>query len=164
MSPVAVLEFLHVFSAVWLISGIVGRSLAIRQAARTANIQGVAALAELAGQFERIMVQPGSFVVVALGLATGWFQGQPLFGVLQGSSVNWLLASLVLYLTMIPVVIFVFLPRGRLFGTALDDAVAQGKLTPELRAAFNDRAVAIARAYELLLIVVVLILMVTKPI
>ena len=50
-----------------------------------------------------------------------------------------------------------------MFGQALAAAKEQGEVTPELTAAFHDRAVAFARNYELAVIAVIITLMVTKP-
>jgi hypothetical protein len=57
----------------------------------------------------------------------------------------------------------VFLPRGRVFDAALEDATAQGAVTDRLRAAFRDPVVFAAHVYELAAMVVVLALMIAKP-
>jgi hypothetical protein len=49
------------------------------------------------------------------------------------------------------------------FGAALEEASAQGAVTTELRAAFVDPAVRAAHIYEFVAIIIVLILMVTRP-
>jgi hypothetical protein len=54
-------------------------------------------------------------------------------------------------------------PRGKVFEAALGDAATVGEVTPALRAAFADRAVAGARWYERIVVAVVIVLMVTKP-
>ena len=69
------------------------------------------------------------------------------------SGSRWLLVSLILYLSSIPFIPLVFLPRGRVFEQALAEAKESGEVTPELSAAFHDRAVAFARNYELVMIV-----------
>ena len=71
--------------------------------------------------------------------------------------------SLILYLSNIPFIPLVFLPRGRVFERALVHARARGAVTPELSAAFRDGAVAFARAYEMVTIAAIVVLMVTKP-
>ena len=163
MSLAVFLKLLHVLVAVWFISGLISRWVALHRAARAEDVRTTYELSEVAGIFERWMVIPGSLVVLVLGLLTAWAQGWPILGFLQGASINWLLASLVLYLSTVPLIPWVFLPRGRRFGAALDAARAQGRVTPDLRAAFADRGVAAAHWYELLVVVVVLVLMVTKP-
>jgi uncharacterized membrane protein len=157
------LKLLHVLTSISFISGLLGRWVALGQAARSDNIRTTRALTDLAGRFERTMVIPGSLILLATGLLTAWAQKQPLLGFLQDASTNWLLVSLVLYLSTIPLIPWVFLPRGRRFVQALDQASTREEVTPELQAAFADRAVAAAHVYELLNVCVILILMVTKP-
>ena len=101
--------------------------------------------------------------MLGLGLLAAWRGGWPILGFLQGGSANWILVSLVLYLTLVPLILWVFLPRGRVFEGALRDALAEGRVTPALRAAFADPVVAAAHAWELIAIVLVIALMVTKP-
>ena len=57
----------------------------------------------------------------------------------------------------------VFVPRWRVFERALVQAKERGEITPELSAAFHDRAVAFARNYELVVIAAIIVLMVAKP-
>jgi hypothetical protein len=62
-----------------------------------------------------------------------------------------------------PLVPLIFLPRGRAFAAALDDARQRGSVTPELTAAFHDPMVAFARTYEIVVIAIVIALMILKP-
>jgi hypothetical protein len=73
------------------------------------------------------------------------------------------LVSLVVFLSSLPLIPLVFLPRGKRFERALAAARAQGTVTPELTAAFHDRVVYLAHVYELATVFVVLVLMVTRP-
>ena len=75
----------------------------------------------------------------------------------------WLPVALLLFLSILPLVPLVFLPRGTVFEAALEDARERGEVTPELRTAFRDPAVAFARRYEVVVVAVVLALMVLKP-
>ena len=70
---------------------------------------------------------------------------------------------MLIYLSIIPVIPLVFLPRGRVFAAALADATAAGVVTPELSAAFRDPVVFAAHVYELAVIVGIFVLMITKP-
>jgi hypothetical protein len=158
----AILNLLHVLIAFLLVSGIVGRGVALRQAARAGGIGAVEALMRLAGRFEA-MVRAPSIIVLVLGLLVAWRGGWPILGFLQGGSVNWILASLVLYLTLVPLIVFVFLPRGRIFEQALQDALRLGRVTPALTAAFADPVVAAAHAWELIALGLIVVLMVAKP-
>jgi len=90
-------------------------------------------------------------------------QGWPILGFLQGGAVNWVLVSILIYLSIMVFVVRVFLPRGKLSEAALQEAVARGQVTPRLTEAFNDRAVAAGHLYELVALVVIVYLMVVKP-
>jgi hypothetical protein len=160
---IPLVKVLHVLTGIWFISGLLGRWVALARASQATDIETTLALTETAGVFERVMVIPGSMLVFGLGLVTAWLQGQPLLGFLQGASTNWLLVSLVLFVSSIPLIPLVFLPRGRRFEHVLREARAQGTVTSELTAAFNDRVVYLAHVYELAMVLIVLVLMVTKP-
>jgi uncharacterized membrane protein len=154
------MKFFHILAAFWLIGGVLGRTLTMWQASKTSDVQMVNTLVRLAGYFERWMVIPSSFAVLGFGLITAWLQRWPLLT--QGQA-NWLLVSTVLYLSMIPIIKFVFLPRGKVFASALQAALAQGQVTADLNAAFHDRAVGAAHVYEMVSTVVITLLMVLKP-
>jgi len=156
-------RLLHILTSIWFISGLLGRWVAYAQATRATDIQIVGTLLKLSDRFERLMVIPGSQTVLVLGLLTAWLQGQPLFGLLQGGQTNWLFVSLLLFISIIPIVVVVLAPRRKRRLAALDAALATGALTLELRAALADRAVIRARMLELLIIVVILVLMILKP-
>lgn len=150
---------LHVLTAFWFVAGLVGRDVTLGKSRRNRDVGVVAELAELAGRFDRLMVVPGSIAVFVLGLLTVWVQGRPL----TGSGNWWLLISLLLYLSLIPLIPLVFIPRGKVFELALTDALERGEVTPALTTAFEDRAVLATRLYERLMVVAVIVLMVTKP-
>ena len=115
-------------------------------------------LAHAAAPFERFVIRGGPAILLA-GMATAWAQGYPWLGLTTG----WMLLSVILLLSPLPLVPLVFLPRGRIFEAALADARRQGVMTLELRAAFADPAVAFARRWELTAVAIVVVLMVTKP-
>ena len=163
MSFALILKFLHIMSVLWMVSGGLGRNITQRKASQSQDIHTTAALVQLMGFFDQRMVIPGSSAVFLLGLLTAWVQGWPILGFLQGGAVNWVLVSILIYLSIMVFVVRVFLPRGKLFEAALQEAVAQGQVTPRLTAAFNDRAVAAGHTYELVALVVIVYLMVAKP-
>jgi hypothetical protein len=74
-----------------------------------------------------------------------------------------MLASTLLLLSVVPLVVLVFIPRGKVFDAEMAAARAAGVWTDGLRAAFADRRVAFARTWEFAVIAVILFLMVTKP-
>ena len=157
MGPLLVL--LHVAAAFQLVAGAVGRNLTLARARTSDDLGAVGELVALARRFERVLVIPGSFAVLALGLLAAWVKGVPLVG----SGSWWLLVSLLLYVALFALVPLVFLPRGRVFDHALEDARQQGAVTPTLASAFRDPVVAGARTLELVIFAAILTLMVTKP-
>jgi hypothetical protein len=54
-------------------------------------------------------------------------------------------------------------PRRKERTRALEEALMQGTITPQLSAALNDKVVVRFREVELIILVVIIILMVTKP-
>jgi hypothetical protein len=163
MSFVILLKLLHVLTGIWFISGLLGRWIALDQAAKATDVRMATTLVGLGGTFERLMVIPGSIAVLVFGFVVAALQGQPVLGFLQGAGSNWLLVSLLLYLSAIPLIPLVFLPRGKRFEAALADAQTRGEVTPALKAAFEDRVVFAAHVYEVLMVLIVTTLMVTKP-
>jgi hypothetical protein len=157
------IKLIHVISAMMLIAGLIGRQLTRAQIARATDIRIFQAYIELSGRFENLLVIPGSLLVLVAGLVIAVIRGWPILGFLQGASANWLLVSLVLFLSLIPLVRFVFLPRGKIFEQALQDALAQGQITPELTAAFHDPIVRRAHFVEAFVVAFILYLMVMKP-
>lgn len=156
------LRILHALAGVLFLAGLIGRWITLGAAARAATIGEVRALLAAGDRFERIVI-PSSMVVLVLGIATAIAQGRPFLGPLQNGPVDWLFVSLLVYLSIIPLVPIVFLPRGRVFEAALDDATRAGSVTDRLRTAFADRVVFGAHVYELAASTVVLVLMLWKP-
>ena len=149
----------HVAVSFWFVAGLLGRNITMAKA-RTANdLSTLVELVDLSGRFERLMVIPGSFGVLVVGLLAAWAQGQPL----AGTDDWWLLASLILFVGVGVLVPTVFLPHGRIFESALEDGKQRGEVTPELRTALRDPAVRNARATEILVVAIIVMLMVTKP-
>ena len=160
--PANLLRVSHALVGVWFLAGLIGRWVTLGQAARSTEIGPIQQMLTLSARFERIVVL-GSVGVLILGIATAVAQGRPFLGPFQGAPVDWLFVSLVLFLSVLPLIPLVFLPRGRVFSAALNEAVAEGAITARLQAAFRDRVVLAAHAYELAAMVVVLVLMIAKP-
>lgn len=144
------------------LAGLVGRWITLGAAARATQIRDTQTLLGLSARFERIVIMSSGFVLL-FGVATAIAQGRPFLGPLQGAPVDWLFVSLLLYLSAIPLVPLVFLPRGRVFGGALEDAIRDGTVTERLRAGFADPVVRMAHVYELGMTFTVLVLMISKP-
>lgn len=163
MSPAVLMKLLHVLAGFALVTGAVGRNVTFRQAGRSSDVRTVHALLQVSEFFERRMLIPASMAALLLGLVTAWLQGWPILGFLQGGTSNWLLASLILYLLPGLVVPGFLLRRRKARLKAIEEALAQGQITPDLSAALNDRFVVRFRALELAGLGVIIVLMVAKP-
>ena len=152
------IKLLHVGIAFALVAGLMGRWILLARAARTDDIEAAHGLSEAAAPFERLVIVSSQLVIPA-GLATAWAQGYAWAGLTTG----WMLLSVLLIIPILVMVPMVFLPRGRVFEAAMTDARAKGIVTPALRAAWADPAVAFARRYELASIAIIVALMVLKP-
>lgn len=154
---------LHVLASFTLVIGIVARDLTFMTAGRQTSLERIGALVDLGHFFELRMVRMPTFVVLILGIGAAQLRGWPVLGALQGATVNWVFVSLLLFLSMIVPIVTILLPRGRVFRKAYDGAIAEGRVTPELTAALNDRAVHGARIYEMAGAAAIIVLMVAKP-
>ena len=154
---------LHVVSVFMLISGTTGRNLIWMHIRNSRDLDTVHKFLELAENFDTRLVRPGSGLILLTGLLAAWLRGWPILGFLQGAGSNWVLAALALYLTFIPLVTLLFIPKMKVRQRALEGALAKGEITPELTAAINDRALYLGRVYELATVVVFTWLMIAKP-
>lgn len=158
------MKLLHVLAAFWMVSGVVGRDLSFWWAGKATNVQAVHALLRASEFFERYAVIPVSMAVLLFGLIVTWMQKWPLFGFLQGSPTNWLLVSAVLFIGgMVFIAPLGLVARRKERTRAVEEALAQGTITPALTAALHDKVVTRFRAVELGITVIIVILMVTKP-
>lgn len=156
-------RFLHIITAIMFVGGLFARQLVHAYARKTDDIQIFAALSHAAGRIETIMLIPGNLAVILFGVILALLSGYPIFGFLQGASQNWLLVSnilLVLGFLMVPTI---FVPRGKIFAVILEKALAEGRITPELHAALDDRVVKLAHVGEEVAVIIVVALMVFKP-
>lgn len=163
MSWINLLVFLHVMSAIFLVAGIVGRQLTRGQAQKASDIKTFVEMSALAGRFENLLVRPNSMIVVVIGIILAVMEGWPLFGFLQGGISNWLFVSNLLLLSMVAVIVLIYLPRGKIYDQALQDAVSRDEITPKLQATFHDPVVQWAHRWEEVALVLIIFLMVVKP-
>jgi len=164
MNLYLIMKLLHVLTAFWMISGVVGRDFAFWRAGRAKNVQAVHALLQISDFFERYAVIPVSMAVFLFGLVLTLMQGWPLFGFLQGSPSNWLLVSFLLFLgILLAIGPLKLVPRRKERERALQEALTQETITLRLLAALHDKVVVQFRAVELVVLVVIIILMVMKP-
>ena len=108
----AILKLAHALVGVWFISGLIGRWVALAQAARASDLVSLRAALAVSARFERVVIA-GSVMVLLLGVVTAVAQGRPFLGPLQGAPADWLFVALLIYLSAIPLVPLVFLPRGK---------------------------------------------------
>ena len=163
MSWYFVIRFLHIITAIIFMGGIFGRQLVRAYAKKTDNVHVFAALSQGAGRIETVMIIPGNLAVIVFGVILALMTGAPMLGFLQGASRNWLLVSNILLVVGLVIVPTVFVPRGKKFEPLLQKALAEGRMTPELRAALDDKVVKFAHLYEEVAMVIVVALMVFKP-
>jgi hypothetical protein len=162
MTLTGLIVLIHALLGILFIGGLVGRWIVLGLAERASELPAMRTLTAAAAPFERIVVV-GSTLVLAFGIAAAWLQGRNLLGPLTGGSVDWLFVSLVLFVSNVPLVPLIFLPRGRVFDAAIQEAQRQGQVTPALTAAWRDPVVRAAHVYELGTTTVVLVLMLSKP-
>lgn len=158
-----VIKFLHILAAMMFIGGIFGRQLVRAYAKKVEDVNIFAALMQASGRIEWLMVIPGNQAVLVIGVVLALITGYPIFGFLQGASQNWLLVSNILLIVGLIFVPTVFIPRGKQFEVILETALSTEQITPDLRAAMNDRVVMLAHRYEEVSLVVIVALMVFKP-
>jgi hypothetical protein len=116
------MKLLHVLVAFWFLAGILGRNVVLRRAARSSDVKVVDGLIGVAGRMEMLMVRPGSFAVLLLGLLTAWLGHLPWFE----SGAYWLPTALFVFLSGFVLIPLVFLPRGRIFEEALASSRERG--------------------------------------
>jgi hypothetical protein len=162
VDPATGLKVLHALSGALLLGGLVARWVSLGAASRAGEMRDMRTLLGVTSRFERLVIAM-FFLVGILGVGTAIVQGRPFLGPLQGHHVDWLFVSFVLYLATIPLVPLIFVPRGKVFGAALERAGESGPVPDDLRAAFRDRAVLAAHLFELVGVFVVFALMVGKP-
>src|SRR5438132_454777 len=81
-------KLLHVAIAFWFVGGLLGRTLAQRQARRSEEIRAVDALCSLAGAFDRLLVIPGAQLVPSRRHRDGIAPGVSSVGLLAGRPIQ----------------------------------------------------------------------------
>lgn len=162
MSLAGLVVLVHALIGILFVVGLVGRWIILGMAERATELRAMRTLTTAAAPFERIVIV-GSFLVLVFGLAAAWLQGRSVLGPITGGSVDWLFVALLLYLSNLPLVPLVFLPKGKVFDAAMQEAEATDSVTAGLTAAWSDPVVRGAHVYELGSTTIVLILMLAKP-
>ena len=163
MSGYLIVKYLHIVAVIMMIGGVFARQLVRGVASKSADVNLIAAFTLLARRLDSIMVIPGSNATLVLGVILALMAGLPIFGFLQGATANWLLASNILLVSALGLVFGVFVPYNKKLGAIVQATVTAGRITPELRAALDDKTQAMAHHFEEITILIIAALMVLKP-
>ena len=158
-----VIKLLHIVAVIMMIGGVFARQLVRGVAQKTDDVKLVASLTHVAGRIDRVMVIPGSNIVIVMGIILAVMLKWPIFGFLQGASQNWLLVSNILLVVALTAVFTVFVPHNKKLESILHTALAEGRITPELSAALDDKVVKLVHHIEEIAIMIIAALMVLKP-
>lgn len=161
MTVLGLLKLLHVLSAMWLVSGLLGRAVVLYSARRAPEMRVLKAIADVSGRLENLMIAPGIFAVLATGIATALVGGISLFGPFGGGPL-WVFIPVVIMLIAI-VTTPITLGHDRAWGQALEDAAGQGAVTDRLRAYLDGRAMLRRYAPDVGFVAFIVVLMVLKP-
>jgi Predicted integral membrane protein (DUF2269) len=152
----------HALAGTSFVAGLVGFWIVTGRASHADSLATMRLLLRVAEPFGRLVTASG-ISLTFLGIATAIAIGRPLFGPLQGGSVDWMFVSVLLMLPIFGFLVLVYPRFGRRIREALLAADADARITPELTAAWADPTYRFARRYELVAVVVVLALMIAKP-
>src|SRR5687768_10478197 len=97
------LNLAHALAGVVLVAGLIGRWRTLCHAARMVDVGALKQVLGVSLRFERMVIS-SSVIVLLLGVLTAIAQGRPFLGPIQGAGFDWLFVSLLLYLSMIPLV------------------------------------------------------------
>ncbi len=160
MNLYGLVKVLHTLAVTAFISGVVGRALIRTRLLRLDDIHIVRELVDLEGHFDQWLVVHGSTATLLTGPLLTWPGHWP---PVNAGLPTWTLVSTVLFLATISLVIWVYIPRGRVFNRVFQDALAQKRVTVELGAVLSGQVIRASYFYEYIMLPVVLTLMVIKP-
>jgi hypothetical protein len=152
----------HALAGVAFVAGLVGVWVVSGFARRADSPRAMRQLLGVARPFGQLTTA-GGIMLAILGLATAFLLGRPILGPLQGGSADWMFFSTLLMLPIFAFLAVVYPRFGRRLSVALAAAEGEDQVTPELTAAWADPAYRLARRYEMVAVVAVLGLMISKP-
>jgi len=158
-----IIKFLHIIAVTITVGGMFARQLVRGFAKKSDDVKVVASLTRVAVQIDRAMVIPWSNIMILMGIILAVMQKWPIFGFLQGSSQNWLLVSNLLLVVMMVLIPSIFIPHNKKVEMLLQTALTQGRISPDLNAALNDKVNKLAHYVEEAIVLIVAALMVLKP-
>ena len=103
MDAATILKVGHALLGIWVIAILVGRWMTLGQAARSTDLAAVHTLLRLSDRFEFQVKLIPPFVLI-IGIATAMVQNRPFLGPFQDAGFDWLFVSIVLVLSVIPIV------------------------------------------------------------
>ncbi len=160
MSWYLLLKLAHLLCVIASLSGLIGRGLVRLRLPKITSIQVLQEIMLLVGRFDELLVIRGSQLTLVTGVLLGWVGRWPY---IVASHPTWIFLSLLLFLSQFPFVFLIVIPRGKQFGKVFKDALAEQRITPELRAALAAPAVRAATIYETVTTGIIICLMVLKP-
>jgi len=155
------IKLLHVLSAMWLVSGLLGRAVALSSARRAPEIRILKAIADVSGRLENMMIAPGLLAVLVTGIATAIAGGVSLFGPFDGGPL-WVFVPLLIMLFAAATTPMT-LANDRRWGEALEDAARRGEVTDRLRPFLEAPAMLRRYAPDIAAVALIVVLMVLKP-
>ena len=158
-----IIKFFHIIAVTITIGGMFARQLVRGFAKKSEDVKVVASLTNVAVRIDRAMVIPWSNIMILMGIILAVMQKWPIFGFLQGSSQNWLLVSNILLILTMILVGAVFIPYNKRLESIIQTALAEGRVTPELSVALDDKVNKLAHYAEEAFVLIVAALMVLKP-
>ena len=163
MSWYLIVKYLHIVAVTTTTGGMFARQLVRGIAKKSNDVKTVASLTQAATRIDRVLIIPWSSIILPLGIILAVMMKWPIFGLLQGASQNWLLASNILLVIMLSLIPAVFIPHNKKVEALLQAALAHGRVTSELRATLDDKKNILAHHAEEVIILVIAALMVLKP-
>jgi len=159
----ALLKWVHVNLVIIFAIGIAEYITYFYQAAKETEPRVIHEMVEAGDKIHNYLLKIGGSLLFISGVVTAWRHGVPMLGFIQGGNVNWLLVSIVLFLTYLPIMFFVFVPRHKVFHKELDKAIEKGEVTEGLKKAFRSSGIKFGHIYESIYVFVIVFLMVVKP-
>jgi len=158
-----IVKYFHILAVAITLGGMFARQLVRANARKSDDVKVVASLTHLAVRLDRTMVIPWSNIMILMGIVLAVIQKWPIFGFLQGASQNWLFVSNILLIIMVIIIPAVFIPHNRKVEVLLQAALSDGRITPQLTSALDDKVNKLGHLGEEAIILVVAALMVLKP-
>ncbi|MBA2263448.1 MAG: DUF2269 family protein [Chloroflexi bacterium] len=153
------LKLSHVSLAMAIVAGMLGSRLLNRRARLSGDIDVAWRLTRAAEPFDQLAERSGPLLILS-GFLTAWTQGLPFAGLVTG----WILLSIALLVLLLVLILTVFRPAGARVEAALRQARQEGRITPELRAAWQGGiGQRVASVYGDLAAPAIIVLMILKP-